>query len=194
MQHRVIAISGSIVFLSLLLAGSAAAGPAARRASHPAFEAEPITIQSWLLGYPDKNGLSGTVKACFKLSGALADKGGEPHWTDSTYADVTATQPADKCGAWSPVGGFVFVPGVKTTDTMVYAVHTITGQKGQLFITFSGTYDLAKTYQGNGAWVITGGTGAYAGLQGEGTWVADASHFPYIRHTETGQLFRHSSI
>jgi hypothetical protein len=66
---------------------------------------------------------------------------------------------------------------------------------GQLFITFSGTYDLVKTFQTTScSWVITGGTGAYAGIQGEGTCTADASHFPYIRHTETGQLYRHSPI
>ena len=192
MRHRVIATT-SIVVLSLLLAGSASATSSARRLDHPSLQSGPITIQSWLYANPDKNGLSGTVMACFKLSGAFVDKGGSPNWTDATYTDTSTTAPANKCSDWQPTGGFVFVPGVKTTDTTVYAVHTITGQKGDLFITFSGTYDLVKTYQTTSCnWVITGGTGAYSGVQGEGTCTADASHFPYIRHTETGQLARHS--
>jgi hypothetical protein len=38
-------------------------------------------------------------------------------------------------------------------------------------------------------WVITGGTGAYAGLQGSGTCFANAENtFPWINHTENGQV------
>ena len=43
-----------------------------------------------------------------------------------------------------------------STDTTVYAVHTITVKQGQLSISFSGTYDLVKTYQTTScSWVIT---------------------------------------
>jgi hypothetical protein len=182
MKRTVMVIGAMVVVLCLVLQASAS-GVSAGQAK---VQSGPITIQSWLHARPDKNGLSGTVMACFKLKGAFVDQGGKPTWTDSTYA--VATSLAKKGAAWAPVGGYVFVPGVKTTDTTVYALHTITGEKGQIFITFSGTYDLVKTYQGSGTWVITGGTGAYLGVQGEGTWKADASHFPYIRHTETGQM------
>ena len=149
-----------------------------------------ITLQSWFYAKPDKNLLSATVFGCWKLKGTVNDQGGGPNWTNKTYADTTVTKPADKCHTWYPLGGFVLVPGVKTTDTTVYAVHTLTGKHGNLFITYSGTYDFVKTYQlTGGSWVITGGTGAYAGAHGEGTATASAVNFPYVGpHTATGTL------
>jgi hypothetical protein len=40
------------------------------------------------------------------------------------------------------------------------------------------------------SWVITGGTGAYSGLQGNGTCFANAEDtFPYINHTENGKIW-----
>jgi hypothetical protein len=158
-----------------------------------------VTIQSWLHASPSANGLSGTVVACFKMKGAIADQGGGPSWNDTTYVASAAFPASSKCGNAAPVGGFIFVPApstaANTLDT-VYAVHTITGAKGQIFITFSGVYNLTPasqaslgSYQGAGTWLITGGTGAYAGLQGDGAWAADASTFPYIRHTETGTVW-----
>jgi hypothetical protein len=112
-----------------------------------------------------------------------------PTWTDDTYQDVPSSLVAN-CGDWTPVGGFNFVPPASGENSTLYAVHTITGQKGQIFITFAGTYNLVSTFTGSGTWVITGGTGAYQGVRGEGTWTADASTFPYIRHTETGTMSR----
>ena len=39
-------------------------------------------------------------------------------------------------------------------------------------------------------WLITGGTGAYAGLQGSGTCFANAENtFPWINHTEQGAVW-----
>lgn len=158
-----------------------------------------ITIQSWLHSSPSTNGLSGTVVACFKIAGAINDQGGDPSWNDATYVASTSSPASSKCGNAAPVGGYVFVPAPSTaTNTLdtVYAVHTITGARGDIFITFSGVYNLttaAQTgvgpYQGAGTWLITGGTGAYTGLQGDGTWAADASTFPNIRHTETGTVW-----
>ena len=150
----------------------------------------PITLQSWFYAKPDKNNLSATVFGCWKLKGAVNDQGGGPNWTNKTYANTTVTKPADKCHTWYPLGGYVLVPGVKTTDTTVYAVHTLTGKHGNLFITYSGTYDFVTTYQlTGGSWVITGGTGAYVGAHGEGTGTASAVNFPYIGpHTATGHL------
>ncbi|HEV3310728.1 MAG TPA: hypothetical protein VG815_09435 [Chloroflexota bacterium] len=186
-MKRNLTIGAAAVVAALLILQASTFAKRTRQAHHGV--SGPITIQSWLYAKPDKNGLSGIVTACFKLKGAFHDQGGSPNWTDSTYADTTGTPPANKCGNWYPTGGFVFVPGVKTSDTTVYAVHTITGRHGALFITFSGTYDLVNTYQTTSCdWVITGGTGQFAGAHGEGTCSADASHFPYIRHTETGYL------
>jgi hypothetical protein len=189
MRRTIVVIGVALAALVLVLQASASVGWASHGTGQARLQKSgPITIQSWLYLTPDKNGLSGTVTACFKLQGAFRDQGGAPNWTNSTYTDTAATPPSHKCGAWYPVGGYVFVPGVKTTDDTVYAVHTITGKHGDLFITFSGTYDLVKTFQGSGTWVITGGTSAYKGAHGEGTWMADASTFPYVRHTETGVL------
>jgi hypothetical protein len=111
------------------------------------------------------------------------------------------SSPASKCGNYEPVGGYVMVPppsGANNTLTTFYAVHTLTLRRGQIFITYGGTYNLTGTesdgvpaYQtGPGTtWVISGGTGAYAGLQGEGTCSANASLFPYIIHTATGKVW-----
>ena len=141
MKRNLITAVAIIVSTMLILQAStfAKSGQTAHRAV-----SGPITIQSWLHAIPDRNGLSATVTGCFKLSGAFHDQGGGPNWTNKTYANTTVTKPVDKCHTWYPMGGFVFVPGVKTTDTTVYAVHTITGKHGDLFITFSGTYDLVS--------------------------------------------------
>jgi hypothetical protein len=187
-MKRIMAAIGIILALMLLLLpASAALGSTGPSTGPMSAQGGKITIQSWLYASPSKTGLSGTVVATFKLEGAFTDEGGQPTWTDSTYATPTALP--DKGHDWQPAGGFVLVPPVNGgTLSTVYAIHTVTGQKGQFFITFSGTYDFVKTYQGSGTWVITGGTGAYEGAQGSGTWTADATHFPYIRHTEVGEM------
>jgi hypothetical protein len=184
------------VLVPLAVVQVAAAG--ASNATHQ-HQSGAITIQSWLHADPSTNGLSATVVACFKVTGAIMDQGGNATWNDATYAVTSASSPANsKCGNAAPVGGYIMVPPPSSTNTLstVYAVHTITGKKGQIFISFSGVYNLTTAtsagvgpYQGTGTWLITGGTGAYAGLQGDGTWAADATTFPYIRHTETGQVW-----
>jgi predicted nucleic acid-binding Zn-ribbon protein len=158
-----------------------------------------ITMHAWLHAVPSTNGLSATVYECAKITGAIVDQGGDPTWNDSNYA--TMSSPASKCGNYEPVGGYVMVPppsGANNTLTTFYAVHTLTLQKGQIFITYAGTYNLTGTesdgvppYQTgpDTTWDITGGTGAYAGLQGEGTCSANASLFPYIVHTGTGKVW-----
>jgi hypothetical protein len=179
------------VLVPLAVVQVAAAG--ASNATHQ-HQSGVITIQSWLHANPSTNGLSATVVACFKVTGAITDQG----WNDATYAVTSTSSPASKCGNAAPVGGYIMVPPPSSTNTLstVYAVHTITGAKGQIFISFSGVYNLTTAtsadvaaYQGTGTWLITGGTGAYAGLQGDGSWAADATTFPYIRHTETGQVW-----
>jgi hypothetical protein len=87
-------------------------------------------------------------------------------------------------------------------------VHTIAGQKGDIFISFSGTYNMTNNpvpvKLSNGStvvvqplttgpqctWLITGGSGAYTGLQGSGTCFANAENtFPWINHTEHGSVW-----
>jgi hypothetical protein len=197
--RKMVGISvAALVILAAGLQGASATrsqGAVDRAPRAGQLQGKPITIESWLYAAsPAKTGLSSTVKACVKLKGAIVDEGGDPTWTDATY-DQPVKDFATKCGTWVPAGGFIFVPPVAgskdPTDTTVYAVHTITVGRGQLTISFSGTYDLVKTYQTTScSWVITSGTGVFTGMMGEGTCTADASHFPYIRHTETGIIYR----
>lgn len=90
----------------------------------------------------------------------------------------------------------------------IYAVHTLVAQKGDIDIQFAGTYNMTNspvpvklpngttvevqplTTGPEGSWLITGGTGAYAGVQGSGTSFANAENtFPWINHTEHGSVW-----
>lgn len=161
-----------------------------------------IKIESWLHANPDLNGQSGTVKACakIKINGVVVDRAGRPAWSDSTYE--TLADPTLKCSEEGPAGGYVLLPVPSSGPPLqtVYAVHTIPATRGDIFITFSGSYNLANPGPVSGiapghctaTWVITGGTGAYTGMQGEGlTSQCDASQtYPYILHTSTGQVWQ----
>jgi hypothetical protein len=87
-------------------------------------------------------------------------------------------------------------------------VHTIAGEKADIYITFSGTYNMTNsvvpvkladgstvdvqplTTGPDCTWVITGGTGTYTGMQGDGTCFANAENtFPWINHTEQGSVW-----
>jgi hypothetical protein len=163
--------------------GASAGGP-----SHGGAQGGPhqITIERWLTGTPTGTGLASTLKGCFRLRiGGLSDRGGGPRWTDdASYVDRSS--PAEQCARMAPIGGAMVQPPMNAPT--LYSVQTLTGRKGQIHIQFAGVYDLATTFAGSGTWVITGGTGAYRGLLGEGSWNADASTFPYTRHTETGTV------
>jgi len=188
-----------------------------------------ITIQSWLYAVPSENVLSGTVWDCFKITGVINDQGGGPTWTDSTSYDAPntmsngVTAASHECANKVPAGGFILVPppepgqyqfaaytatpnATPQTETglsTVYAVHTIAGEKGDIYITFSGTYNMTDnpikvgnvtvqplTTGPQCTWLVTGGTGAYEGLQGDGTCFANAEGtFPWINHTEHGTVW-----
>lgn len=184
-----------------------------------------ITIDSWLYAVPSENVLSGTVWDCFKITGAINDQGGGPTWTDDTSYKAPntmtdgVTAASHECSDKVPAGGFILVPPpeegqfqfAKYTSaagspgglSTVYAVHTISGQKGDIYITFSGTYNFTNkpvqvgdvsvqpfTTGPQCTWVITGGSGAYAGLQGDGSCFANAQGtFPWINHTEQGSVW-----
>ncbi|MGD0167672.1 MAG: hypothetical protein ABSC51_10380 [Gaiellaceae bacterium] len=152
--------------------------------SHAGKKTAQIRIESWLHGFGDPNGQSGTVKDCLKimLDGKVFDRAGVPTWKNSSEY-VTTSNP---CAAEGPAGGYVMLPAATTGPPLstVYAVHTIAAEKGNIFITFSGSYNFTGTdvtvsypdspttvqpYHCVARWVITGGTGAYRGIQGEGT-------------------------
>jgi hypothetical protein len=194
-----------------------------------------ITVQAWLYAVPSDNLLSGTVWDCFKITGAINDEGGGPTWTDrasytapNTMTSGGATAASKQCGAKEPAGGFILVPPPEpgqyssatftatpnataadaTGLTTIYAVHTLTAQKGDIYISYSGTYNFTQhaitvtlpdgskyavqplTAGPEATWVITGGTGAYAGLQGSGNADADAQNtFPWIQHNSWGNVW-----
>ena len=213
----------------LALAGTTTAGAA--DVVHQQDLPGAITIQSWLYAVPSENVMSATVWDCFKITGAINDEGGGPTWTgDSSYnAPNTLTSggvaaAGRECADKVPAGGFILVPPPEAGQyqfaqytsaptgspgglSTVYAVHTIAGQKGDIYITFAGTYNMTnsivpvKVEDGSTVdvkplttgpdctWVITGGTGAYAGVQGSGTCFANAENtFPWINHTEHGTV------
>jgi hypothetical protein len=191
----------------------------------------PITIQSWLYAVPSENVMSATVWDCFKISGAINDQGGSPTWTSAasyhapnTMASGGVNAASRECAAKVPAGGFILVPPPEPGQyqfatygagpsspgglSTLYAVHTIAAQKGDIYITFAGTYNMTNkvvpvklangstvdvqplTTGPQGTWLITGGTGAYAGLQGSGTAFANAENtFPWINHTEQGTVW-----
>jgi len=178
-----------------------------------------ITIQSWIHAYPSENVLSATDSDCFKITGAIVDQGGDPLWNnDSQFtapAQMTgaaAVAAASKeCGQIVPSGGVVFVPPpskgqyglAQYSLTTFFAIFTVFGQKGEINVIYSGTYNFSGSPVTVGSvtvpegqsgpqctWVITGGNGAYAGLQGNGTCAANlANTYPYVEHTSTGQVW-----
>jgi hypothetical protein len=190
-----------------------------------------ITIQSWLYADTSENVMSATIWDCFKITGAITEEGGGPTWTDdaSYYAPNTMTSggitaAGHECSDKVPAGAAVFVPPPQAGQyqfaqytaapgspgglTTLYAVHTIVGQKGDIYISFAATYNMTNspvpvklsngttvevqplTTGPDASWVITGGTGAYAGLQGSGTSFANAENtFPWVNHTEHGSVW-----
>ena len=190
----VAAVAVAVVPLMALQVSAAAAAH-----TSPQRKSGAITIHSWLYAVPSTNGLSATVYGCYKVSGAIVDQGGDPTWNNGNYA--TMSSPKSKCGTFEPAGGYILVPPTAAPSTnnlsTIYAVHTIVLQKGDIFIEFAGTYNLTNTVTdgvqpdqgGPATWVITGGSGAYVGLQGNGTATANASLYPYILHTPTGHVY-----
>lgn len=216
------------VLTPLALIGTTAAG--AGGVVHQQYRSGAITIQSWLYSVPSENVLSATVWDCFKVMGAISDEGGGPTWTgDASYKAPNtattggATAASRECADKVPAGGFILVPPPEKDQyqfaqytaasgspgglSTLYAVHTIAGHKGDIFITFAGTYNMTNsvvpvkvpdgstvdvqplTTGPDCTWVITGGTGAYSGLQGSGTCFGNAENtFPWINHTAQGTV------
>lgn len=90
----------------------------------------------------------------------------------------------------------------------LYAIHTLIAQKGDIYITFAATYNMTNnpvpvklpsgstvevqplTTGPQCTWLITGGTGAYSGVQGSGTCFGNGENtFPWISHTEQGTVW-----
>lgn len=164
-----------------------AAMAAARDRLHLDKQSGAVALEYWFRMDADKNGLVVLISGCFKLSGVLQDEAGGPTWTEATFKDTKATAPANKCQVWMPVGAIVTVKNPAGKLDSYYAQKEVTGKLGSIFISFSGT--ATNDTQATGHWIITGGTGAYTGLQGAGTAMCDAAMFPYEYHVETGNVW-----
>lgn len=186
-MKRFLALTSVLLASLLLPLGAAAQKP------------ESIRIESWLMRVADGGNalVGGDVVACAKVQ--IGDgpvvTGGNPSWTAGSYTS-TAQDPSGKCGAWTPVGGYRFegeghllAENAAQHDHVLFARHEIHLTAGSIFIQFTGKY--SPTFAGAGNWVITGGTGAYAGLQGTGNWEAQGyitGTGLYFLHTETGTV------
>ena len=177
-----------------------------------------ITIQSWIRAYLSLNVLSATNTDCMEISGAIVDQGGGPKWANedeftaptALTGNAAISAASEECSSPGPVGGIVLVPPPEPGQyalaqyklTTFYVNFTLAGQKGDIFITYAGTYNFsgsplqigtATVPEGQTAdcsWVITGGTGFYNGLQGDGTCLAKtATTYPYVWHVSTGQVW-----
>ena len=96
----------------------------------------------------------------------------------------------------------MLAPEQSTGLTSLYSDQTIAGDKGDIYMTIASTYNFTGspvqvgsvmvqpyTTAPGATWVITGGTGAYAGLQGSGTWFGNAATLPWIYRVATGQVW-----
>ena len=158
-----------------------------------------IRIESWLMRVDDGGNplVAGDVVACAKvwIGDSAVATGGAPTWSAASYG-VTTGDLHGKCGAWTAVGGYRFegnghlgAANADQHDNVLFARHEIALAGGTIFIQFTGKY--GPTFAGAGQWVIKGGTGAYAGLQGTGEWEAQGYGTAtglYFVHTETGTV------
>jgi hypothetical protein len=224
-----LAASATAALIPLAVLQVAPAGAAALK--HQQEQPGTITMESWLYAVPSENVLSATVWDCFRITGAINDNGGGPTWANesSYHAPNTMTSggvdaASQECSDKVPAGGFILVPPPEAGQyqfatytaapgspgglSTLYAVHTIAGHRGDIYITFAATYNMTNNpvpvKLSNGStvevqpittgpgctWVITGGTGAYTGLQGSGTCFGNGENtFPWINHTEQGTVW-----
>jgi hypothetical protein len=143
-----------------------------------------IVITSFLYGSPDPSDSGNpnrlAIGGCFEVTGAIADEGGAPQFVSSGTIDG--------CGSSYAIAGFAHFDGLghlqSGNPNVLQAEHTMTGRYGQIRIKFEGQYGAIQPVgtpprflafsQQRGNWQIVCGTGAYAGLRGDGTATAIA--------------------
>jgi hypothetical protein len=188
-----------IVLVAVLAALGVAAPTTAARP-------EAIHISSILYGSPDPSDPTNpnllAVSGCFAVTGAITDQGGDPQF--DAAGNIVG------CGSAAGIAGFARFDGLGHLKSggpnVLQAAHTMFGADGEIHIQFEGKYGpiepvgsppryLATTEKGGG-WQITCGTGAYAGLRGDGTSTAVADFTPAflglgpvtVVHIDTGTL------
>jgi hypothetical protein len=133
-----------------------------------------VTIGSTFIGVGDLS--SGTTSGTFCAAGAISD-----------------------CGTLVGDYRFAGLGHLKTGDpNSIHSDQTLTGRNGTISLSIEGLYGpfVDGVTTGAGRWVVVGGTGAYEGLHGEGSWTATADFTaaflglgpPVVQHLDTGQV------
>jgi hypothetical protein len=164
------------LFIGVALAALAVTLPAS------ADQPQGIHISSILYGQPDPAAPTNpnrlAVSGCFAVTGAITDQGGGPQF-DALGNIVGCTSPAG-------ISGYAAFDGLghlkSGAPNVLQAAHRMYGAHGTIGIQFEGKYGpivpvggrLISTTGVGGGWQITCGTGAYTGLQGQGTSAAVA--------------------
>ncbi len=141
-----------------------------------------------------------------KLSGTAAVTAAAAECSNKVPAGGIVLVPPPEPGQYL-FGSYTAAHGAISADqytglTSLYSYQTIAGEKGTIDLTIASTYNLTDnpvkvgsvevapfTTGPDATWVITGGTGAYAGLQGNGTWDGDASTTPWCYRLATGKVW-----
>jgi hypothetical protein len=149
---------------------------------------------------------SGQYAAPTELTGAAAIAGANKECADKVPSGGVVLVPPPEPGQYAS-GAYTATPsatssGVATGLSTFYSQQTIAGEKGTIFLTIASTYnftDNAVDVNGvevppgrtgpDATIVITGGTGAYTGLQGSGTWQGDAAMTPWCYRLATVKVW-----
>ncbi len=125
-----------------------------------------------------------------QMTGAAAAAAASKECADKVPSGGVVLVPPPEPGQYA-LGSYTATPGAASASQFTglstfYSQQTIAGQKGTIFLTIASTYNVTDNpVDVNGVevppgrtgpdatFVITGGTGAYAGLQGSGTWQGD---------------------
>jgi hypothetical protein len=145
-----------------------------------------------------------------KLSGTAGVAAAAAECGDKVPAGGIVIVPPPEPGQYI-VGPYDATPGASSAKqytglSTLYSNQTILGAKGTIFLTIASTYNLTDnpvkvgsvtvapfTTGPQATWVITGGTGAYSRLQGDGTWDGDASTIPWCYRLATGTVWHANS-
>ncbi len=140
------------------------------------------------------------------LTGAAAIAAANKECADKVPSGGVVLVPPPEPGQYA-LGTFTATPGAASSGpatglSTFYSQQTIAGQKGTIFITIASTYNITdNAVDVNGVEVppgrtgpdativITGGTGAYSGLQGSGTWQGDATMIPWCYRLATVKVW-----
>jgi hypothetical protein len=143
------------------------------------------------------------------LTGAAAIAAANKECADKVPSGGVVLVPPPEPGQYA-LGTYTAAPGAASSGAATglstfYSQQTIAGQKGTIFITIASTYNITgNAVDVNGVEVppgrtgpdativITGGTGAYSGLQGSGTWQGDATMIPWCYRLATVKVWYQS--